>query len=170
MLLYIKFIAYNFLRPLEVCRLKVGDLNIENKSLSFKAKNSSLKTKIIPEALLSELPDLSKMKKDNYMFTPNGIGKTWDTKLENRRGYFTKRFSKLVKVKLGLGLELDHTLYSFRHTFITKLYRELVKKSSPFEAKSKLMQITGHFSMEALEKYLREVDAELPEDYSDLLK
>ena len=170
MLLYIKFIAYNFLRPLEVCRLKVGDLNIENKSLSFKAKNSPLKTKIIPEALLSELPDLSKMKKDSYMFTPNGIGKTWDTKLENRRGYFTKRFSKLVKVKLGLGLELDHTLYSFRHTFITKLYRELVKKSSPFEAKSKLMQITGHFSMEALEKYLREVDAELPEDYSDLLK
>jgi len=167
MLLYVKFIAYNFLRPLEVCRLKVGDLNIENKSLSFKAKNSPMKTKIIPEVLLSVLPDLSEMEADSYLFTPYGMGKPWDTKLENRRGYFTKRFSKLVKKELGL--ELDHTLYSFRHTFITKVYRELVKKSSPFEAKSKLMQITGHSSMSALEKYLREVDAELPEDYSDML-
>ena len=33
----------------------------------------------------------------------------------------------------------------------------------------KLMQITGHQTMEALEKYLREIDAALPEDYSHLL-
>lgn len=28
------------------------------------------------------------------------------------------------------------------------------------------MLITGHSSMQSLEKYLREIDAELPEDYS----
>jgi integrase len=28
LLLYIKFISYNFLRPIEVCRLKVGDINL----------------------------------------------------------------------------------------------------------------------------------------------
>ena len=32
------------------------------------------------------------------------------------------------------------------------------------------MLITGHTSMLALEKYLRDIDAELPEDYSNLLK
>jgi hypothetical protein len=32
------------------------------------------------------------------------------------------------------------------------------------------MQITGHQTMEALEKYLRDIDAALPEDYSHLLK
>jgi len=32
------------------------------------------------------------------------------------------------------------------------------------------MRITGHASMTALEKYLRDIDAELAEDYSELLK
>ncbi|MBD0824963.1 hypothetical protein ICJ85_13150, partial [Aestuariibaculum marinum] len=50
----------------------------------------------------------------------------------------------------------------------TKLYRALVKESSPNEAKSKLMQITGHNTMDALEKYLRDIDAELPKDFSEL--
>ncbi|TLP70125.1 site-specific integrase, partial [Maribacter sp. ACAM166] len=61
-------------------------------------------------------------------------------------------------------------LYSFRHTYITKLYRKLLKDTSPFAAKSNLMLITGHKSMSALEKYLRDIDAELAKDYSDLLK
>ena len=58
-------------------------------------------------------------------------------------------------------------MYSFRHTFITKLYRALKENSSPHEAKSQLMQITGHTSMTALESYLREIDVELPKDYSN---
>jgi len=108
------------------------------------------------------------MDKQSSLFTPDGIGKEWDTKLENKRGYFTKRFSKTVKKKFGL--ELEHTLYSFRHTFITKLYKEMAKHSTPFETKSRLMQITGHTSMRALEKYLRDLDTELPQDYSQMLE
>ena len=46
----------------------------------------------------------------------------------------------------------------------------MVEKSTPFAAKSKLMLITGHTSMVALQKYLRDIDAELPEDYSEMLK
>ena len=168
LLLYIKFVSYNFLRPLEVCRLKVGDIDLKTKTLSFVAKNSPIKTKIIPDILLKELPDLSNLEQDSCLFTPDGIGKYWDIKLESKRGNFTKRFGQTVKKKFGL--DLDHTLYSFRHTFITKLYRQLLKQGSPFEAKSKLMQITGHSSMSALEKYLRDMDAELPEDYSEMLR
>jgi hypothetical protein len=32
------------------------------------------------------------------------------------------------------------------------------------------MQITGHTTMVALEKYLRDIDAELPKYYSNLLE
>ena len=78
----------------------------------------------------------------------------------------TKRFSAIKK---ELGFSKDYTIYSFRHTFITKLYRELRKKYPPFQAKSELMQITGHSTMKSLEKYLRDIDAELPEDFSDML-
>lgn len=116
--------------------------------------------------MLTNLPDLSKFNRTDYLFTPTGPG-AWVTKEVNRRNYFSSRFKK-VKDKLGLGEE--YGLYSFRHTYITKLYRELRKNASPFETKSKLMLITGHTSMTALEKYLRDIDAELPEDYSNLLQ
>lgn len=168
LLLYIKFISYNFLRPIEVNRLNVGDLNLKEKTIQFKAKNSPLKTKIIPNILIEDLPDLSKLEKSNPLFTPNEYGQKWDTTIENRRDYFSKRFKKVVKDHFNLGK--DYGLYSFRHTYITKLYRELAKNATPNETKSRLMLITGHSTMVALEKYLRDIDAELPEDYSKLIK
>ncbi len=116
--------------------------------------------------MLSSLPDLSSYNVSDYIFTPTGLGE-WMAKEINKRNYFSNRFKK-VKDKLKLGEE--YGLYSFRHTYITKLYRVLRKTASPFEAKSKSMLITGHSSMIALEKYLRDIDAELPEDYSDLLR
>ncbi|WP_235843222.1 site-specific integrase [Maribacter hydrothermalis] len=144
------------------------DIDITNRRIQFKAKNSPLKTKIIPELLWNDLPDLTKLDKEAVLFTPNKVGGTWNTLVENRRDYFSKRFRKIVKEHFKLGI--DYGLYSFRHTYITKVYRALMKDSSPFEAKSKLMLITGHSSMTALEKYLRDIDAELPEDYSTMLK
>jgi len=168
LLLYIKFISYNFIRPIEVCRLKIGDINLRNKTVQFKAKNSPLKTKIIPQILIEALPNISKMNKDLFLFTPEKMGGVWDTAEDNKRNYFSKRFKKVVKDHFGLGE--DYGLYSFRHTYITKLYRKMVEKSTPFAVKSKLMLITGHSSMTALEKYLRDIDAELPEDYSEMLK
>lgn len=42
LLLYIKFIGYNLLRPIEVNRLKVKDINLKQKTLEFQAKNKCL--------------------------------------------------------------------------------------------------------------------------------
>jgi integrase len=163
LLLFIQFISFNHLRPIEVIRLKVKDINIKDKLIYVRAKNKPVKTKIIPEILLKEIPPLDKLDGESFVFTPNGIGFDWTTNETDKRNYFGKRFKK---VKESLKLNKDYGLYSFRHTFITKLYKQLVKESTPFEAKSKLMLITGHTSMSALEKYLRDIDAVLPEDYS----
>ena len=168
LLLYIKFISYNFLRPIEVNRLKVGDFNLKEKILRFKAKNSPFKTKILPDLMLQELPDLEKMNIDDFLFTPEKLGGEWDATEESKREYFTKRFKKVVKDHFNLGT--DYGLYSFRHTSITKLYRNYREEHFPNESKGRLMQVTGHTSMSALEKYLRDIDAELPEDYSEMLK
>lgn len=108
-LLYIKFMAYIFMRPLEVCRLRVSDVDLEKKTLSFKPKNGSKKTKIIPDILIKELPDLSKMESEGLLFTAEGMGKFTDTKLENRRGYFTARFKKTVQKQFDLDLEHTST-------------------------------------------------------------
>jgi len=165
MLLFLKFVSYGFLRPIEVCRLKVGDINFDEKTLTVKAKNKTLKTKTIPEILLSEIEFLKPHKKTDWIFTPDGVGSSVTSEI-NRRDYFSKQFLK-VKNKLKLGK--NYTMYSFRHTYTTKVYRELRKKYAPHQAKSELMLITGHSTMAALEKYLRDIDAELPHDYSALL-
>jgi integrase len=168
LLLFIKFVSYNFLRPIEVCELKIKDIDLIGKRIYLRTKNKAVKIKIIPEILINDLPDLSKYNPDSFLFTPTGFGQDWITEPNNKRDYFSKRFKEVVKTHFNLNK--DYGMYSFRHTFITKLYREMRKTSSQFETKSKLMLITGHSTMTALEKYLRDIDAELPEDYSNLLK
>lgn len=167
LLLYTQFIIYNLLRPIEVNRLKIDDLDIEGKKLFVRAKNKAVKVKIIPQKIIDLLPDFSQMNKNHYLFTPTRIGGEWEAEENNRRDYFSKRF-KVVKDHFGLND--DYGLYSFRHTSITNLYKEFIKTLTPNETKSKLMEITGHQTMQALEKYLRDIDAALPEDYSHLLK
>jgi integrase len=168
LLLFIQFISYNFLRPVEVCRLKIKDVDIKERRLYVRAKNKPVKIKIIPEIMAKLLPDISEMNPEYFLFSPEGFGIYWDANDVNRRDHFTKRFTSVVKKHFKLNK--DYGLYSFRHTFITRLYREMIKDSTPFEVKSRIMLITGHSSMVSLEKYLRDIDAALPEDYSDFLK
>lgn len=168
LLLFIKFVSYNFLRPIEVCELRIKDIDLVGKRIYLRTKNKAVKIKIIPEILLNDLPDLSNFAPESFLFTPTGLGQDWVTEPNNKRDYFSKRFKEVVKTHFNLNK--DYGMYSFRHTFITKLYREMRKTSSQFETKSKLMLVTGHSTMTALEKYLRDIDAELPEDYSNLLR
>ncbi|MBW2936796.1 site-specific integrase [Aureisphaera sp. CAU 1614] len=165
LLLFIQFISYNFLRPIEVCRLKVKDVDVMERRIYIRAKNKPVKIKIIPEIMLESIPNLTSLEQDHFLFTPTQIGGEWNATEINRRDYFSKRFRTVVKNHFDLGKE--YGLYSFRHTFITKLYKEMAVELTPFEVKSKLMLITGHSSMQALEKYLRDIDAALPEDYSE---
>ncbi|WP_036156486.1 tyrosine-type recombinase/integrase [Maribacter forsetii] len=177
LLLFIKLVSYNFLRPIEVCSIKVGDLNLEQNLLYVKAKNKVVKTKIIPNIILEELEKLDLNNAQDYLITPEGVG-PWVTSEVNKRDYFSKRFKKvkdaynvhLEKIGETYRLGKDHTVYSFRHTFITKLYREMRNECSRTETHDRLMLITGHSSLQALISYLRDIDAELPEDYSDYLK
>lgn len=163
LLLFIKFVSYNFLRPIEVCRLEWKDLKLEEKQpyLEVRAKNKLEKIKIIPQILFDEIKD---MKGDGLVFPTNDLGKM--TTEVNRRGNFGKRF-KEIKDELNLGEE--YTMYSFRHTFVTKLYRELRKTMNKIETENTLMLITGHTTQKALQMYLRDIDAELPKDFSHLL-
>lgn len=37
--------SYNFLQPIEVCRLRIEDINFKEKTLTVKAKNKLVKEK-----------------------------------------------------------------------------------------------------------------------------
>ena len=164
--LYVKFISYNFLRPVEVNRLTIGDIDLEDKILKIKTK-TGFKLKRIPQVLIDEIPDISIYNKDAYLFGRKDFGQYWDATETSRRNDYSDYFLE-VKKKFGLGK--DYGLYSFRHTFISKLYNTFIKEMTPEEAESNIMSITGHTSKTALRKYLREINAYIPEDYSRYLQ
>lgn len=166
MLLFVKFISYNFLRPVEVCRLRIEDIDLIDKNIRLKTK-TGYKIKLLPQILIDDLPDLSKFKKNSFLFGRTEIGQEWDATENNRRDHFSKQF-KIIKDKFKLGA--DYGLYSFRHTFIGKLYNVFIKEMTPDETEGKLMLITGHDTRKALQQYLREIHAYKPEDYSKHLK
>lgn len=167
LLLFIQFVSYNFLRPIEVVRLKFDDLKINEQPpyLQVKAKNKPLKTKLIPNILLKDLEKMKFGDPEELIFKTNEKG--IQTKEVNRRNNFSAKF-KEIKDKLNLGEE--YTIYSFRHTFITKLFRELRKERTELETYDLLMKVTGHSTLKALKAYLRDIDAELAEDYSKFLE
>ena len=164
LLLFTQFVSYSFVRPIEICRLKVEDIDIENKIMHIKAKTKPVQKKIIPKILLDKIPDLSGKDPKANLFGRFEIGEPWDAEPINKRSEFSKRF-KSVKDHFELGT--DYGIYSFKHTHVTKLYVKYRQTMSAQEVKNKLKGITGHATIAALEKYLRDIDAELPEDYSE---
>ena len=166
LLSFIRLFGYNFLRPVEICRLRCMDIDLKEKILYVRAKNKEDKVKRIPDILINYFQSLDLSNLEYFLFTSENKPGFSSTSEKDRRGYFGKRFAK-VKIKLGLGPE--YTLYSFRHTFTKKIYAELIKKYSKQETLERLQLITGHESISGLNNYLRSIDAELPEDWSDLL-
>lgn len=168
LLTYIRFIAYNFLRPVEVNRLKVKDINLEESLLYFQAKNKPLKIKRIPSIFIDDIKalNLHLYNAEHFLFTPKNEPAEWNSLDNSRRDTFSKRF-KIVKNKFNLGSQ--YGLYSFRHSFITNLFRYLrsVEKKSYSEAIEVLQPITGHETRVALERYIHQIDADIPEDWSD---
>ncbi len=163
--LYVKFISYNFLRPVEVNRLTIGDIDLNDKIIKIKTK-TGFKLKRIPQILIDEMPDISSYNKDAFLFGRKDFGQFWDANETSRRNDYSDYFFE-VKKKFGLGK--DYGLYSFRHTFISKLYNTFIKEMTPEEAESNIMSITGHATKIALRKYLREINTYIPQDYSKYL-
>jgi integrase len=162
--LLIHLMSYCLLRPVEACRLQVKDLDIKEKTLTVRTKTKHSKIKRIPDLMMSEFEAWDLSNPLAYIITLDGVAES-DFSPEHRRMSFTKRFTKVRDL---LKFSSDYTLYSFRHTSITKLYRKLRENNGKMETYDKLMPITGHSTVVALEKYLRDIDAELPGDYSDL--
>lgn len=166
LLSYIKLFSFNFLRPVELCRLKCSDIDLSEGVLYIRAKNKKDKVKKIPSILIPELSAFDLSNHNHFVFTANDKPGPWTTTEKNKRGYFGKRF---LKIKKQLNLGTEYTLYSFRHTYSSKLYRELRKEYNVQESLEKLQLITGHESLSGLKNYLRSIDAELPEDWSGML-
>jgi integrase len=170
MLLYIKVLSYNFLRPVEACRIQVKHIDIDSQEVYFIQKTKRGKTKYIPDIYFDDLKEYIKgADPDDFLFTPERKPGPWSVFEKDKRGYWTKAFAKVRK---KLGMESHVTLYNFRHTFITALYVSLKKNKGlgESEALQYLQRITGHDSIDGLRNYIHSLDADKPEDWSELIE
>jgi len=165
---FMQFMSYAFLRNIEVCRLKVKDIDLKAKRLYVRSKTSPLA--VVP--IIGELENVIREMKlenyapDDYLITRKEQPFAWDIDENTKTKHFAAKFRK---VKKALGLSADYTLYSTRHTAATNLYNHLLSKgNSEEESLMKLMQITRHTSKAGLKNYLREIGATLPKDYGNM--
>lgn len=158
LLFFCKFISYCFLRVDETRSLQIKHFDLKNMKLTLPAANSKTgepRTKIIPEIFRKDILalGLDKYKPDDYIFTLTGR----PGRVQIGKDYFTKSYKK---VKKKLGFSRNHTMYGLRHTFVSLLIKN---GASLFE----VMQLTGHTTMSAFEKYIRSIRAMRPRDLSE---
>lgn len=166
---FISFLMYPLLRPREVCRLKVRDINTDKWFLSVKTKTEVLSYRRIITKMKPTIDSMGfqKYPGDFELFSNLDKPKDWnDASLQSRTDHFGRRF-KVVKDKLGYGRE--YGLYSFRHTAIMDLYNSQVAQGmGEMEIIFKLMPLTTHKSVAGIKKYLRRHAQSIPADHSDI--
>ncbi|QHI35734.1 Tyrosine recombinase XerC [Kordia antarctica] len=167
--IFIQFMSYAFLRNKEVCNIKIKDIDLDSKRIFIGTKVESQTA--IP--IIKELEDIiramniEKYDRNDYLITRFGHPAAWDIDEDNKSGYFSKRFH--TNVREPLGLDMEHTLYSFRHTAAINIFKSLRDQKMPHDQiLFRLMSITRHKSIAGLKNYLRDIGATLPEDYGDI--
>lgn len=160
LLIYVQLISYMFWRPIEIVRLDLKNINLETLRMSVNTKGKDYKTKIIPELMVDDLKKFIGNRTKGKLFDLKAISDI------DKRGHLTNLFSKF---RTRNNIPSAFKSYHFRHTYITLIYLKLRQSKTKSETIEELSLITGHTS-NAIWKYIKINDVELPKDYSYLIK
>lgn len=148
LLLYTQFIYYCFLRPNEVRRLKLSDIDIHNKKIRVRkeiSKNSKTQYVQIPSALVDAILKSGRMNSPAHFYF---FGKD---KKPNDKHYGYNTMSKRNRLFLNKkGYSIHHSLYSWKHTGCCALYR-LTKDLKLVSTQCR------HYSTQVTDLYLRDL-------------
>lgn len=168
MMMLINLMYYCLWRSSEVVRLKVSDISLEDRRMTDKTKTKSHKTKIIPEIIFEDLKiyinSYPERKQDDFLITPKGVG-VWIGNELARQRYYSRVFKKKTS---EIGIKGKYSLNSIRHTAATEIFTSLRKDHGFNEALDRFILISGHESIKGALNYIHQLDAELPQEYSDL--
>ncbi|TYB78350.1 tyrosine-type recombinase/integrase [Bizionia myxarmorum] len=166
MLDFIKFVFYGFLRPIEVVRLEIQFMDLENNIYRVETKRDKFKTKTLEPQLKEIITRLQKTSnaKNGYIFTDKNVISEWHFDEKQRYDHFNRRFRK---VKTALGFGKLHGMHSLRHSAVLDQYNYFKKeKFNEVEIIQKMLPITGHKTEDSLRAYLRDIDSNLPKGYA----
>ncbi len=159
LLLFCKFIYFAMIRPVEITRLQIKDIDLDEMVIHIPAANAKARRRqSVPmmEALRLEVlkMNLDQYPKDYYLFSakkqPWIVGTT--------RDYFTDKFKKAKK---ELGITENHTMYSLKHTVICKLRSNGANEDD-------VRKYSRHTS-QAFEAYVKYYNMQKPKDLSSFL-
>lgn len=117
---FTQWIYYTCIRPIELLRLKVSNVDMINKNIviySDQSKNKKTESIVIPDAMLPiiESMALDKFSPNDYLF-----GKTFKTcSIPYSRNSVSLAFGKVLK---KLNFSKDYTLYSWKHTSVVNAF------------------------------------------------
>ncbi|PKV50195.1 site-specific recombinase XerD [Aquimarina sp. MAR_2010_214] len=140
------FVYYSFMRPSEIRRLKVQDIDLEKDLIWVSGETSKTKKRdvlpIVPglKRVILEM-NLENYSSDDYLFSANQA----PSSIKMGENYTGKHFRK-VKDHFEFGS--DYTLYGFKHTAVVNWYQ----KEKDIR---KIQKMCRHSSMLMTERYLK---------------
>lgn len=151
LLLFTRFIYFTYIRPIELLRLKVGDIKTSEGVIIIQphqSKNKKQQSVEIPDSFLNEIKKMGydKMPQDYYLF---GQGMRPGS-VPLSRNTVSKHYAKAVK---GLGLPADTTLYSWKHTGVVAAYKSGIGIYD-------IMRQLRHHSLDMTQIYLKSLGLE----------
>lgn len=166
--LFLKTMWFGLLRPIEVTRIKIENINLDQRILTLETKtnNAEFIRIVEPLAKIFESFDINTIPKKYHFFTKLEKPGLWETKVEkSREDFFTRKFKK---VKNHFKIDSDYGLYSFRHNAALSQYHFYIAKGfNQYEATSKVQENMRHQDLNTTKKYLRDIGAYINKDYSD---
>ena len=166
---FLAFIIYPLLRPREICRLKVKDLNLDKFIFSVETKTRKLSTRRIIKKVrpFIDLLNIEGAPGSFELFSNLDKPRDWSSaQLTTRTKHFSDRFGKMKK---ALGFGREYGPYSCRHTAIVNLYNNMALEGmSEQEIILKIMPYSDHQSVAGVKNYLRKHLTILPADHSAL--
>ena len=157
LLSYTNFIFYAFLRPVEICRLQIKDIDLVNMVIDLPASKTKAGVAQSIKIMSVLRPHIEKMNlhlypKDYYVFSAQKQPSSKPT----TRDYFTDKFKE---AKDALGFTKNHTMYGLKHTGICLLIQNGASESD-------VKKYSRH-SSEAFQSYLRYYNMQPPKDLSN---
>ncbi|MEO1418787.1 MAG: tyrosine-type recombinase/integrase [Bacteroidota bacterium] len=145
--LYTRFIYFGFMRPVEICRMQVGHIDLESKIILVRARNSKNKRQM-PVVINPQLAKIIEgMNLNRFPTNYHVFGKKFlPSPGEEHRNRYSERHAQALK---DCGLyNGELTLYSWKHTGNIRAYDAGVDIYS-------LMSQNRHSNLQETENYLR---------------
>ena len=141
------FQYYCFIRPKELRFLTIGDINLDEGSITVPgkiAKNKKTQAVIIPDVFLQYMKtlEIDKYPQTFYIVTRSGM----PGEIHVSKNYLYNQF---VKVRRLMGLSTDYKFYSFKHTGAIRASRFITVKDLQMQLR--------HQSLDQVDQYLRQM-------------